>query len=181
MSQNYYECKMRYWLWDTFKSLKIVWRTYSCFKVIKFLLPQNHGCHFFPKNGNLEQRYSIINQHLEQCLAHMQWIFEIIVDWLIATWYWVSNSSNISSFSPVFPASLWLRIWQWQQTLEMNLTNLVKRNSELENQMAKIIQICQQVEVRNRNICHSLEPGSSDPFGGICFTRVWLSHLEWKA
>lgn len=36
----------------------------------------------------------------------------------------------------------------WQQTLEMNLTNLVKRNSELENQMAKLIQICQQVEVR---------------------------------
>ena len=34
-----------------------------------------------------------------------------------------------------------------QQTLEMNLTNLVKRNSELENQMAKLIQICQQVEV----------------------------------
>lgn len=35
-----------------------------------------------------------------------------------------------------------------QQTLETNLTNLVKRNSELENQMAKLIQICQQVEVR---------------------------------
>ncbi|KAL0973691.1 hypothetical protein UPYG_G00209670 [Umbra pygmaea] len=33
------------------------------------------------------------------------------------------------------------------QTLENNLTNLVKRNSELENQMAKLIQICQQVEV----------------------------------
>ena len=106
MSQNYHECKMRYWLWDTFKSLKILWRTYSCFKVIKFLLPQSHGCHFFPKNGNLEQRYSIINQHLEQCLAHMQWIFEIIVDWLIATWYWVSNSSKISSFSPIFPRML---------------------------------------------------------------------------
>lgn len=36
-----------------------------------------------------------------------------------------------------------------QQTLENNLTNLVKRNSELENQMAKLIQICQQVEVCN--------------------------------
>uniref|UniRef100_A0A8C6GBB5 RING-type E3 ubiquitin transferase n=1 Tax=Mus spicilegus TaxID=10103 RepID=A0A8C6GBB5_MUSSI len=35
----------------------------------------------------------------------------------------------------------------FKQTLEMNLTNLVKRNSELENQMAKLIQICQQVEV----------------------------------
>ncbi|TFK03203.1 beta-secretase 1 [Platysternon megacephalum] len=34
-----------------------------------------------------------------------------------------------------------------KQTLETNLTNLVKRNSELENQMAKLIQICQQVEV----------------------------------
>uniref|UniRef100_A0A8C4YZQ6 Midline 2 n=1 Tax=Gadus morhua TaxID=8049 RepID=A0A8C4YZQ6_GADMO len=34
-----------------------------------------------------------------------------------------------------------------KQTLENNLTNLVKRNSELENQMAKLIQICQQVEV----------------------------------
>ncbi|XP_056296085.1 probable E3 ubiquitin-protein ligase MID2 isoform X3 [Pseudoliparis swirei] len=33
------------------------------------------------------------------------------------------------------------------QTLENNLTNLVKRNGELENQMAKLIQICQQVEV----------------------------------
>uniref|UniRef100_A0A672ZD03 Probable E3 ubiquitin-protein ligase MID2 n=1 Tax=Sphaeramia orbicularis TaxID=375764 RepID=A0A672ZD03_9TELE len=33
-----------------------------------------------------------------------------------------------------------------KQTLENNLTNLVKRNSELENQMAKLIQICQQVE-----------------------------------
>ncbi|XP_009646238.1 probable E3 ubiquitin-protein ligase MID2, partial [Egretta garzetta] len=33
-----------------------------------------------------------------------------------------------------------------KQTLETNLTNLVKRNSELENQMAKLIQICQQVE-----------------------------------
>ncbi|KAI1898976.1 hypothetical protein AGOR_G00077930 [Albula goreensis] len=33
------------------------------------------------------------------------------------------------------------------QTLENNLTNLVKRNSELESQMAKLIQICQQVEV----------------------------------
>lgn len=43
--------------------------------------------------------------------------------------------SSLSSFS-------------WQQTLENNLTNLVKRNSELENQMAKLIQICQQVEVR---------------------------------
>lgn len=41
-----------------------------------------------------------------------------------------------------------------QQTLENNLTNLVKRNSELENQMAKLIQICQQVEVCN--VCVSL-------------------------
>lgn len=37
----------------------------------------------------------------------------------------------------------------------MNLTNLVKRNSELENQMAKLIQICQQVEVCNGNFCES--------------------------
>lgn len=42
-----------------------------------------------------------------------------------------------------------------QQTLENNLTNLVKRNSELENQMAKLIQICQQVEVR-QNLLVSL-------------------------
>uniref|UniRef100_A0A4W3GQ47 Midline 2 n=1 Tax=Callorhinchus milii TaxID=7868 RepID=A0A4W3GQ47_CALMI len=33
------------------------------------------------------------------------------------------------------------------QTLEANLTNLVKRNSELESQMGRLIQICQQVEV----------------------------------
>lgn len=40
-----------------------------------------------------------------------------------------------------------------QQTLENNLTNLVKRNSELENQMAKLIQICQQVEVSSMTVC----------------------------
>uniref|UniRef100_A0A8C9VQU6 Midline 2 n=1 Tax=Scleropages formosus TaxID=113540 RepID=A0A8C9VQU6_SCLFO len=34
-----------------------------------------------------------------------------------------------------------------KQTLENNLTNLIKRNEELENQMAKLIQICQQVEM----------------------------------
>ncbi|XP_077163439.1 putative E3 ubiquitin-protein ligase MID2 [Paroedura picta] len=44
-------------------------------------------------------------------------------------------------------ASLSDRFEKLKQTLEMNLTNLVKRNSELENQMAKLIQICQQVEV----------------------------------
>lgn len=44
-------------------------------------------------------------------------------------------------------ASLNDRFEKLKQTLEMNLTNLVKRNSELENQMAKLIQICQQVEV----------------------------------
>ncbi|RLV84195.1 hypothetical protein DV515_00016323 [Chloebia gouldiae] len=42
---------------------------------------------------------------------------------------------------------LFLPFLDLQQTLETNLTNLVKRNSELENQMAKLIQICQQVEV----------------------------------
>ncbi|XP_056347012.1 probable E3 ubiquitin-protein ligase MID2 [Oenanthe melanoleuca] len=44
-------------------------------------------------------------------------------------------------------ASLSERFDKLKQTLETNLTNLVKRNSELENQMAKLIQICQQVEV----------------------------------
>ncbi|XP_060612310.1 probable E3 ubiquitin-protein ligase MID2 [Anolis sagrei] len=44
-------------------------------------------------------------------------------------------------------ASLSDRFEKLKQTLEMNLTNLMKRNSELENQMAKLIQICQQVEV----------------------------------
>ncbi|XP_078268565.1 putative E3 ubiquitin-protein ligase MID2 isoform X2 [Rhinoraja longicauda] len=34
-----------------------------------------------------------------------------------------------------------------KQTLEANLMNLVKRNSELESQMGRLIQICQQVEV----------------------------------
>uniref|UniRef100_A0A3B3ZTX8 Uncharacterized protein n=1 Tax=Periophthalmus magnuspinnatus TaxID=409849 RepID=A0A3B3ZTX8_9GOBI len=43
--------------------------------------------------------------------------------------------------------SLTERFDKLKQTLENNLTNLVKRNSELENQMAKLIQICQQVEV----------------------------------
>ncbi|TNN81909.1 putative E3 ubiquitin-protein ligase MID2 [Liparis tanakae] len=43
------------------------------------------------------------------------------------------------------------------QTLENNLTNLVKRNGELENQMAKLIQICQQVEVCDTPSCLSPE------------------------
>ncbi|XP_055015508.1 probable E3 ubiquitin-protein ligase MID2 isoform X2 [Boleophthalmus pectinirostris] len=43
--------------------------------------------------------------------------------------------------------SLTERFDKLKQTLENNLTNLVKRNGELENQMAKLIQICQQVEV----------------------------------
>lgn len=50
----------------------------------------------------------------------------------------VSSSMQHLFFFSFFPQ---------QQTLENNLTNLVKRNSELENQMAKLIQICQQVEV----------------------------------
>ncbi|XP_056296086.1 probable E3 ubiquitin-protein ligase MID2 isoform X4 [Pseudoliparis swirei] len=44
-------------------------------------------------------------------------------------------------------SSLTERFDKLKQTLENNLTNLVKRNGELENQMAKLIQICQQVEV----------------------------------
>ncbi|MBN3307428.1 TRIM1 ligase, partial [Amia calva] len=44
-------------------------------------------------------------------------------------------------------SSLSERYDKLKQTLENNLTNLVKRNGELENQMAKLIQICQQVEV----------------------------------
>ncbi|XP_061090848.1 probable E3 ubiquitin-protein ligase MID2 isoform X2 [Conger conger] len=44
-------------------------------------------------------------------------------------------------------SSLSERFDKLKQTLENNLTNLVKRNSELEGQMAKLIQICQQVEV----------------------------------
>ncbi|KAK4810245.1 hypothetical protein QYF61_012414 [Mycteria americana] len=60
------------------------------------------------------------------------------------------------------------------QTLETNLTNLVKRNSELENQMAKLIQICQQVEVGEGNRGTGGDgkvrweaPGSSDGVHGI--------------
>lgn len=52
-----------------------------------------------------------------------------------------------------------------QQTLETNLTNLVKRNSELENQMAKLIQICQQVEVSEHSVWHWGAPSSSQ--GGV--------------
>ncbi|CAH2315570.1 probable E3 ubiquitin- ligase MID2 [Pelobates cultripes] len=44
-------------------------------------------------------------------------------------------------------ASLSERYEKLKQTLESNLTNLVKHSSELETQMAKLIQICQQVEV----------------------------------
>ncbi|KAM5146296.1 putative E3 ubiquitin-protein ligase MID2 isoform 1-T1 [Mantella aurantiaca] len=44
-------------------------------------------------------------------------------------------------------ASLSDRFEKLKQTLESNLTSLVKYSSELESQMAKLIQICQQVEV----------------------------------
>uniref|UniRef100_A0A8C4SRL3 Midline 2 n=1 Tax=Erpetoichthys calabaricus TaxID=27687 RepID=A0A8C4SRL3_ERPCA len=44
-------------------------------------------------------------------------------------------------------SSLSERFDKLKQTLENNLTNLMKRNGELENQMGKLIQICQQVEV----------------------------------
>ncbi|XP_066437056.1 probable E3 ubiquitin-protein ligase MID2 [Eleutherodactylus coqui] len=44
-------------------------------------------------------------------------------------------------------ASLSDRYEKLKQTLESNITNLVKYSSELETQMAKLIQICQQVEV----------------------------------
>ncbi|KAM4020593.1 putative E3 ubiquitin-protein ligase MID2 isoform 1-T2 [Anomaloglossus baeobatrachus] len=44
-------------------------------------------------------------------------------------------------------ASLSDRYEKLKQTLEYNITNLVKHSSELESQMAKLIQICQQVEV----------------------------------
>ncbi|XP_069604748.1 probable E3 ubiquitin-protein ligase MID2 isoform X2 [Ranitomeya imitator] len=44
-------------------------------------------------------------------------------------------------------ASLSDRYEKLKQTLEYNITNLVKHSSELETQMAKLIQICQQVEV----------------------------------
>jgi len=38
-----------------------------------------------------------------------------------------------------------------QQMLDSNLSNLIKRNSELENLMAKLIQTCQHVEVNRCN------------------------------
>ncbi|XP_075040664.1 putative E3 ubiquitin-protein ligase MID2 isoform X2 [Mixophyes fleayi] len=44
-------------------------------------------------------------------------------------------------------ASLSDRYEKLKQTLESNLTSLVKHSTELETQMAKLIQICQQVEV----------------------------------
>ncbi|XP_073495741.1 probable E3 ubiquitin-protein ligase MID2 isoform X1 [Phyllobates terribilis] len=44
-------------------------------------------------------------------------------------------------------ASLSDRYEKLKQTLEYNISNLVKHSSELETQMAKLIQICQQVEV----------------------------------
>ncbi|XP_072287660.1 probable E3 ubiquitin-protein ligase MID2 [Pyxicephalus adspersus] len=44
-------------------------------------------------------------------------------------------------------ASLSDRFEKLKHTLESNLTSLVKHSSELETQMAKLIQICQQVEV----------------------------------
>nr|XP_033801158.1 probable E3 ubiquitin-protein ligase MID2 isoform X2 [Geotrypetes seraphini] len=66
-----------------------------------------------------------------------------------------ASPSRYSSWQDPSNASSWGTISQPQsvflpgsnQTLEMNLSNLVKRNSELETQMSKLIQICQQVEV----------------------------------
>lgn len=72
---------------------------------------------------------------------------------LAARWMWKvlgakGDQRPSSSFADLFVLSLSpLSLLDSQQTLETNLTNLVKRNSELENQMAKLIQICQQVEV----------------------------------
>lgn len=66
---------------------------------------------------------------------------------------WVAEGLSSWQGTGVSPALLisvfflFLPFLDLQQTLETNLTNLVKRNSELENQMAKLIQICQQVEV----------------------------------
>lgn len=57
-----------------------------------------------------------------------------------------------------------------QQTLETNLTNLVKRNSELENQMAKLIQICQQVEVGESR------QGLGEGVMGKLHQREWQMH-----
>lgn len=44
-------------------------------------------------------------------------------------------------------AALSERYDKWKQTLETNLAHLVKRNSELEAQLAKLMQTCQLVEV----------------------------------
>lgn len=79
-------------------------------------------------------------------------------------------SSCFVFFSLSFPGFLDL-----QQTLETNLTNLVKRNSELENQMAKLIQICQQVEVSERSVWHGGAPSSSQGGAQHC------SHLPLTA
>lgn len=65
---------------------------------------------------------------------------------LMGDWGQSSGFTDLFVFSPS-P----LPFLDSQQTLETNLTNLVKRNSELENQMAKLIQICQQVEVGESN------------------------------
>ena len=64
----------------------------------------------------------------------------------------MGDRGQSSGFADLFLFSLSpLPFLDSQQTLETNLTNLVKRNSELENQMAKLIQICQQVEVGESN------------------------------
>lgn len=85
-------------------------------------------------------------------------------------------------FFLLFPFSLWLHTLQWQQTLEMNLTNLVKRNSELENQMAKLIQICQQVEVSNRDFSDSFRGPRSILWGtwvlSKCRSAIWNERLN---
>lgn len=52
-----------------------------------------------------------------------------------------------------------------QQALDSNLSNLIKRTSELESLMSKLIQTCQHVEVR-LFICSLLGGGSSLSFHG---------------
>lgn len=48
-----------------------------------------------------------------------------------------------------------------QQNLESNLTNLIKRNTELETLLAKLIQTCQHVEVSIYVCCAYMKTAQS--------------------
>lgn len=61
--------------------------------------------------------------------------------------FYVGTSMSSSFFPPVLNPSVTFYLSSSQQALDSNLSNLIKRNNELESLMGKLIQTCQHVEV----------------------------------